>query len=210
MDDTDTPAFQQELSAQSSKAAELEAWRLIANALGTLDAAAQGRVLKSVSTLLEIDVGEAVSRNKPSSAQDRNHSEQDKSSAFSLSEERNLSPKEFLHQKRPPTDVDRVACLAYYLTHYRSTPHFKTIDLSQLNTEAAQIKFSNAAKAVDNATRSGLLVPAVKGHKQLSAAGELYVQELPDKAAAKSIIEGYKRRRPKKGHGGSRQSPNQD
>ncbi len=29
------------------------------------------------------------------------------------------SPKEFLFEKRPSTDVDRVACLAYFLTHYR-------------------------------------------------------------------------------------------
>ena len=35
-----------------------------------------------------------------------------------------MSPKDFLMEKAPNTDVERIACLAYYLTHYRSTPHF--------------------------------------------------------------------------------------
>src|SRR5689334_20180124 len=30
-----------------------------------------------------------------------------------------ISPKEFMAEKAPATDVERVACLAYYLTHYR-------------------------------------------------------------------------------------------
>jgi hypothetical protein len=106
----------------------------------------------------------------------------------SFSVDRTISPKEFLLDKRPKTDVERVACLAYYLTHYRSTPHFKTIDLSKLNTEAAQAKFSNAATAVDNATSGGYLIPVTRGNKQLSAAGEVFVQNLPDRDAARAAM----------------------
>lgn len=98
------------------------------------------------------------------------------------------TPKEFLLQKQPSTDVERVACLAYYLTHFRETPHFKTFDISKLNTEAAQSKFSNTAYSVSNASTSGFLVAAGKGNKQLSAAGELYVQALPDKEAARAAM----------------------
>jgi hypothetical protein len=105
-----------------------------------------------------------------------------------FSEDRSLSPKAFIMQKQPRTDVERVACLAYYLTHYRDMPHFKTIDLSKLNTEAAQPKFSNAAVAVDNATKTGYLVPATKGNKQLSAAGEHFVFALPDRDAARAAM----------------------
>jgi len=61
-------------------------------------------------------------------------------------------------EKQPRTDVERVACLAYYLTHYRNTPYFKTLDLGKLNTEAAQPKFSNAAYASNNALKMGYLV----------------------------------------------------
>jgi hypothetical protein len=106
-----------------------------------------------------------------------------------FSDEKVVSPKEFLFQKRPQSDVERVATLAYYLTHYRDTPHFKTLDISKLNTEAAQAKFSNTAYAVDNATKQGYLVPAIKGNKQLSAPGELFVEALPDREAAKQAMQ---------------------
>jgi hypothetical protein len=98
-------------------------------------------------------------------------------------------------QKQPSTDVERVACLAYYLTHYRDTPHFKTLDISSLNTEAAQPKFANATVSLDNATKMGYLVPAIKGTKQLSAAGEVFVQKLPDREAAKTAMAGVRPRR---------------
>ena len=105
------------------------------------------------------------------------------------------SPKDFLFQKQPNTDVERVACLAYYLTHYRSTNHFKTIDLSKLNTEAAQRKFANAASSVSNAVRAGFLATVAKGMKQLAAEGERYVDALPDRAAANAAFSNRKTRR---------------
>ena len=112
-----------------------------------------------------------------------------------FSDRPSLSPKQFLLEKEPKTDVERVACLAFYLTHYHDTPHFKTLDISKLNTEAAQAKFSNAANAVDNATKLGYLVPATKGNKQLSAIGEQFVQALPDREKAKLALERRKPRR---------------
>ncbi|MDB6013964.1 MAG: polyketide synthase [Gammaproteobacteria bacterium] len=105
-----------------------------------------------------------------------------------FSEDRAPTPKVFLFEKHPTTDVERIACLAYYLTHYMGTPHFKTLDLSKLNTEAAQLKFSNPAQAVDNAAKAGFLVPAAKGAKQLSTLGEQYVQALPDRDAARAAV----------------------
>jgi len=113
----------------------------------------------------------------------------------SFSEDRSISPKEFMTEKQPRTDVERVACIAYYLTHYKGTPHFKTLDISKMNTEAAQPKFSNAANAVDNATKLGYLVPATKGNKQLSARGEQFVQALPDRDAAKDVMSKTRQRK---------------
>jgi hypothetical protein len=112
-----------------------------------------------------------------------------------FSDDRTVSPKEFMIQKQARSDVDKVACLAYYLTHYRDTPYFKTLDISKLNTEAAQVKFSNPTVAVDNATKRGLLVPAEKGQKQLSGAGEQYVAALPDREAALAAMAGMRKRR---------------
>ena len=88
-----------------------------------------------------------------------------------------------------------MACLAFYLTHYQDTAHFKTVDISRLNTEAAQMKFSNAAYAVTNATNAGLLVSAGKGYKQISAMGERYVEALPDMEAAKGIRTNMRKKR---------------
>ena len=114
---------------------------------------------------------------------------------FSSSDE---TPKEFLLQKRPNTNVERVACLAYYLTHYRDIPHFKTIDINKLNTEAAQIKLSNPSQAVNDAVKTGYLAAATKGMMQLSAQGEQYVEALPDRDAAKEVKPRTKSKRSRK------------
>lgn len=105
------------------------------------------------------------------------------------------SPKDFLFQKEPNTDMERVACLAYYLTNYRDTKHFKTLDISKLNTEAAQRKLANAASSVYNATQRGFLAQAPRGMKQLAAEGERFVDALPDRAAAKAALGKMKTRR---------------
>lgn len=107
-----------------------------------------------------------------------------------------MNPKEFMRRKQPATDVQRIACLAYYLTHARNTAQFKTADLTKLNTEAAGGKFSNAAVAVRNATGlSGFLAPGGGGRKQIAALGEDIVNALPDQEQVRVLIAGAKKRR---------------
>ena len=151
----------------------------------------RARMLKTVITFFGLEKSlsiEARARQSPTS--------KDGVPAFANREE--LSPKDFLFQKKPQTDVHRVACLAYYLAHYRDIAHFRTTDISKLNTEAAQIKFSNASHAVNNATRGGFLVAAPKGNKQLSAPGEKFVDHLPDYPAARKVMSELNPRRRKK------------
>lgn len=109
-----------------------------------------------------------------------------------------ISPKDFLREKHPLTDVERVACLAFYLAHYRGMRHFKTLDISKINTEAAQPKFSNPSLAVSNAMRTGYVTDAAKGSKQISSAGEQFVLALPDREAAKEAMHRSKPRRGKR------------
>ena len=97
------------------------------------------------------------------------------------------TPKEFLLQKQPKTDVERVACLAYHLARYRKIEAFKTIDISKLNTEAAQTKLTNASNTVNDAIKAGFLAAANKDMRRLSAQGEQYVEALPDRDAAKTV-----------------------
>lgn len=163
----------------------IDAFNTIFNALKNLDEEAKTRTLQSIITFLNIPLNSVFKNNNFS----EQYAEPKKTSnGVSFSENRNISPKEFLRDKAPKTDIERIACLAYYLTIYKEQPYFKTLDLSTLNTEAAQPKMSNPTVAVDNATRAGLLVQAGKGNKQISAQGELFVQALPDRDAAKASI----------------------
>ena len=163
----------------------------IIDAMLEFDPETRARMLRTVATFFTIDIPYlSEERNSPSS------SREGATPPFSNRDE--LSPKEFLIQKKPKTDVERVACLAFYLMHYRNVPHFKTTEINKLNTEAAQLKFSNASNAVNNATQSGFLVPAPKGAKQLSAAGEQFVDHLPDHVSARKKMSELKPRRRKK------------
>jgi hypothetical protein len=100
------------------------------------------------------------------------------------------TPKQFLASKAPRSDVERVAVLAYYLTHARETPHFVTKELNELNTEAAGPRFSNASYAASNATKkNGLLAAAPGGTKQITARGEALVEALPDRQAVAAALD---------------------
>jgi hypothetical protein len=163
----------------------------IIDILSGLDDPSRMRVLKSVSTFFHLPIEDAdptpITRteNSPLPTQ---------YSRPSFSEDHTPTPKQFLFEKRPQTDVERIACLAYYLTHFRDTPHFTTLELAKLNTEAAQPKFSNTAYAATNAANAGYLASATKNQRQLSAAGEQFVMALPDRAAAKAAMNATRRR----------------
>lgn len=169
-----------------------EAHRRILEALELAAPESRYRILHSVQILLGLNAPSGGS-DKPAPIQDYVMRPQ----GSSFSEDRSLSPKAFMMEKRPQTDVDKVACLAYYLTHYRGVENFKTLDVSKLNTEAAQIKLSNPAQAVDNAAKAGLIIQSQKGAKRISAIGELYVQALPDRALAREAVTQAKPRKRK-------------
>jgi len=174
---------------------EMDALQALMNIFEKLTPESRAKMIKTISTFFEIENPQLATAQAPTMRSVGRTNEFGGESIFS--QDRTMSPKEFLLEKSPSTDVERVACLAYYLTHYRDTAHFKTIDISKLNTEAAQRKFSNAAKAVDNAARSEFLVPSTKGNKQLGAFGEVFVQELPDRTAARAAVAKIKPKRKK-------------
>lgn len=165
---------------------EFEALQSIIGVLQPLSSEARARIFSSAGTFLSIGPTKPVvvpATNTPTGLSDTTGGHN-----IGFSEDRTMSPKEFLFEKQPHTDVERIACLAYYLTHYREMPFFKTLDLSKLNTEAAQPKFANAANATNNAVKRRYLVPATQGQRQLSAAGEQFIQVLPDRDAAREAM----------------------
>jgi|SRR5208282_463952 len=168
----------------------------ILSSLNSLTEQERERIIKAVCTYFGIALNEGS--NKPAPVEQPTLLSAGRR-RITFSEDLAISPKDFLLDKQPHTDVERIACLAFYLTHYRDTPYFKTIDLSTLNTEAAQPKFSNATDSSNNAVKMGYLVPAGKGTRQISAAGEQFVRALPDREAARKLMENiYRRKRNRK------------
>jgi hypothetical protein len=111
-----------------------------------------------------------------------------------------ITPKQFIAQKRPSNDYERVTCLAYYLTHRRNSPQFKTRDITKLSTEAA-LHVSNLSQAVGHATtRHHFLASAGRGAKQITTLGEAVAEALPDQERVKAVIREHKpgRRRKKR------------
>ena len=107
-------------------------------------------------------------------------------------------PKAFMRTKDPKNDVQRVACLAHFLTDQRKMPHFKARDLSTLNTEAAGPRI-NISRAVNNATNQNrYLAAAGGGKKQITALGEDVVKALPDQEAARAAEEKGRPKRKRK------------
>lgn len=103
----------------------------------------------------------------------------------------NQTPKVFMAAKKPKSVQERVVCLAYYLTHARNVATFKTKELTNLNSEAAQPKISNPAFFVRNAANAQFLALAGGGSKQITARGEALVVALPDREAVKKALEDH-------------------
>ncbi len=172
-----------------------KAWTEIIDSLRPLEEEDKRRVWSSVSAFLRMEMPVLPQRAR---SQGTFFGEDSSPESVAFSEDTSMSPKEFFSEKQPKTGIERIACLAYYLTHYRDTPHFKTRDLTELNMEAAQPKFSSAGTFASNAVAEHYLVSSTKGNRQISAIGEQIVQALPDREAKKLIMKNFKPRKKNK------------
>jgi hypothetical protein len=182
------------VKSKNAFANELSALTAVLGALEPLDTDKQSFVLRTVMDRLKLAVG----RGTPPSNETLPPGT-DPGTATNDNDLSRKTPKEFLRGKQPMTDAQRVACLAYYLSRARSTAHFKTVDLTKLNTEAAGTRFSNPTVAVNNATLTGLLAPAGGGKKQITALGEEVTEALPDQERVKAIVATAKKGRGRRG-----------
>src|SRR5205809_865068 len=87
----------------------------VIEALRDLDSDGRARILQTVAIFF--DVGPVGGQQSTTTRSKGLPSEEMPRPSFS--EDRSMSPKDFLLDKQARTDVERVACLAYYLTHYR-------------------------------------------------------------------------------------------
>lgn len=99
-----------------------------------------------------------------------------------------------MRSKDPKSDLQRIAALAYYLTHGKNMPAFKTRDLTTANTDAKGPKF-HLPRAVGNAARAkcGFLSAVGGGKKQLTAYGEEIVEALPNQETVSELEAKYKK-----------------
>jgi hypothetical protein len=104
-----------------------------------------------------------------------------------------ITPKEFIAAKRPSNHYERIACLGYYLAHHRQATHFKTSDITKLNTEAASTRIPNPSLYVTHAANTyGYLSAAGRGKKQMTILGEAVVEALPNREEVKAAIAEHK------------------
>jgi hypothetical protein len=100
----------------------------------------------------------------------------------SLSNQSELSSKDFLLSKKPGNHYERIACIVYFLEKYTELKGAKTLDISKANNEARQPNIPNAALYVKHATNTyGYLTSIGNGKKGISAKGEALVEALPDR-----------------------------
>lgn len=111
-----------------------------------------------------------------------------------------LTPKAFMEAKQPQSDLERVTCLAFFLTQNRQIDEFKSKEIVALNTEARQPKISNVPQALGNAVKAKLLAPAGGGKRCLTSRGEHLVNALPDRAKVNALPKapGKRGRKPKR------------
>lgn len=176
---------------------EPEAMKAVLTALVGLHQEEQTRVLQWVSSKLKLSAGPAGNHSKPTAA-----------TASSLlfpnsgNLDKTLDPRAFMALKKPDNDSEKMACLAYYLTHYRDMPRFKTEHIVQLNSEAAQRGFGNPHASTKNAIdQSGYLVSAGEGFRQITVRGEAVVNALPDRDAVRKAQEAFPGGRKRKSSG---------
>jgi hypothetical protein len=93
----------------------------------------------------------------------------------------------FIRAKKPATDVQRVACLVYFLTQTTGQPGASAKEIGQAHTDSGASKM-NMARAIDNATRRSKYLSVRDGRqKQLTTLGEDVVDVLPDQSKVKEL-----------------------
>jgi hypothetical protein len=178
---------------------ELEALSAVLEALDGLEPAEQEFVMNTASGRLGIKAAPARP-NAGGSGGESGNSGSAGERGGSRTQGQPQNAKQFLKEKKPDSDIQRIAVLAYYLNNYGEKEAFDAKDLVKLNTDAGGVKIGNPSRAMDNATRgAGFLTNLPGRKKKISAHGEEVVDALPDQNEVKRLQKEHKgaRRRTK-------------
>lgn len=106
--------------------------------------------------------------------------------------------RSFVRLKQPANDVQRVACLVYFLTHTQNKLGFTSKEITQAHTDSGGSAI-NMTRALDNATRqTRYLSSRGRKEKQLTPLGEDAVNALPSQEAVRGLGAGSKGPKKKK------------
>ena len=101
----------------------------------------------------------------------------------------NSTIKDFLVQKRPFDNYERIACIVYHMEKTQGLEGVKNKDIIKGNKDARQTAFSNPGVFINHAVgRHGYLTTMGGGKKALSAKGEAVVNALPAREAVALVL----------------------
>jgi hypothetical protein len=107
--------------------------------------------------------------------------------------------RSFVRMKQPSSDVQRVACLVYFLTHTTGQQGFSAKEIGDAHTDSGASKI-NISRAVDNATRRSKYLSVRDGRqKQLTKLGEDVVAALRDQSKVAELESAARTRGAKRG-----------
>ena len=177
------------MATTNKKLSELEAVQQVHGALESFDAQGRARILRSVTSLLEVSAFGGQS-NDPASAAQAVSSSTSQAQAGDGTIPQQMRIDTFVASKRPTTTYQRLACLAYYLEHHDQTTELSGKDLTKANAAARQPKISNVTVFLSDATtKYGFFAAVGGGKKTLTSRGAAMVGALPDQAAVKQTLQ---------------------
>jgi hypothetical protein len=103
---------------------ELEIVTYVLKAFQEIPQDSRRRVVDTVARFFDLRTENVARAAMPSRSPDPVSEMAERPTVPTFSEDRSITPKQFMFQKQPRTDVEKAACLAYYLTHYRDAPYF--------------------------------------------------------------------------------------
>ncbi|WP_462252724.1 hypothetical protein [Ferruginibacter sp.] len=99
------------------------------------------------------------------------------------------SIKDFLVQKKPHDNAEKIACIVYFLEKVQGLDGVKNMDIIQGNKDGRQPSFSNASVFINHAISRQHFLTSIGGSKKaLSAKGEAIVNALPEREAVSKAL----------------------
>src|SRR2546426_3009215 len=177
---------------------ELEALQTIIEAFQAVPENRRLQVLQYIATRFELSFAPS------SSPETRDRPIQAGTGGTSANQQAGLIAGEtidkFLARKKPKTNYQAIAALAYYLKHAESVHEFSMKEIEAANTRARRPRIGNLSQDMSDAERYSHFVTSgtTSGMKQITTLGEEVVEALPDQKLVRDITrthKGKKRRR---------------